>query len=256
MNRRSWLASLGISAAGTLPGFSGVADFQPGKRTRVLSLESFRVSDVEQMPRLHSYLGRTFLPFLAQVHEGPKMFLEAIIAPYTPGVLFLAAFASFDEMIEMRRKLAAVAGIQRARADLESAGGAALEPSQSQILMASHDSPAFDARPMRRETGVFELRSYRAPAWQNGPPAAVSAALRRSGIHPVVNASVAAGEHLPRFTYLIPFSSLAARQEAWARLDSDPSWIDLQRESSARFGSEAKVTSASIYSLAPYSPLA
>ena len=255
MNRRSWLSSLGVSAAGSLAGFSAVTDSQADKRTRVLSLESFRVSHADQMPRLHSYLGRTFLPLLAQVHRGPKMFLEAVVAPHTPQVLFLAAFASFDEMIEIRGKVAAHPGIQRARADLESGQASAVEQAQSQILMAPHDSLRLDVRPTRRETGVFELRSYRAPAWLDGPPAIVSAALRRSGIHPILNASAAAGEHLPRFIYLIPFTSLAARQEAWARFDADSDWIGLQRESAGRFGSEAKVTSASIYSLAPYSPL-
>lgn len=256
MNRRSWLASLGVSAAGSLPGFSAVTDSRPGKRTWVLSLESFRVSHAEQMPRLHSYLGRTFLPLLDQIHPGPKMFLEAIVAPHTPQVLFLSAFASFDEMIETRRKLAAHPGIQRARADLESVEPAASEPGQSQILMATQDSLTFHERPTRRDTGVFELRSYRAPAWRDRPPAAVGAALHRSGIHPIVNASAAAGEHLPRYTYLLSFSSLAERQEAWTRLDGDPDWIGLQRDSLTRFGSEAKVTGASIYSLAPYSPLA
>lgn len=255
MNRRSWLSSLGVSAAGGLAGFSAVTDSQADKQTWVLSLESFRVSHADQMPRLHSYLGSTFLPLLAQVHRGPKMFLEAIVAPHTPQVLFLAAFASLDEMIEIRGKVAAHPGIQRARADLESGDAAAVEQAQSQILMATHDSLRFDVRPNRRETGVFELRSYRAPAWRDRPPAAVSAALRRSGIHPIVNASASAGEHLPRFTYLIPFTSLAARQEAWTRFDADSDWIGLQRESVARFGSEAKVTSASIYNLSPYSPL-
>jgi NIPSNAP protein len=254
MNRRSWLSSMGLSAAGSLAGFSAVTDSRADKRTWVLSLESFRVSHADQMPRLHSYLGRTFLPLLGQVHRGPKMFLEAIVAPHAPQVLFLTAFASFDEMIEVRGKIASHPGIQRACADLES-GDAAVEQAQSQILMATHDSLRFDARPTRRETGVFELRSYRAPAWRDRPPATVSAALGRCGIHPIVNASAAAGEHLPRFTYLIPFTGLAARQEAWTRFDADSDWIGLQRDSAGRFGSEAKVTSASIYSLAPYSPL-
>ena len=39
------------------------------------------------------------------------------------------------------------------------------------------------------------------------------------------------------------------------RFDADSNWIGLQHESVRRFGSEAKVTSASIYTLAPYSPL-
>ena len=255
MNRRSWLSALGLSTAGGLAGFSAVTESQAGKRTWVLALESFRVSHAEQMPRLHSYLGQTFLPLLDQVHRGPKMFLEAIVAPHTPQVLFLSAFTNFEEMIETRRKVAAHPGIQRAYADLDS-GNAGVEPAQSQILVATEDSLAFHPRPTRRETGVFELRSYRVPTWRDRPPAAVSAAFRRCGIHPILNACSAAGEHLPRFTYLIPFPSLAARQEAWTRLDADPDWIRLQRESYDRFGSDAKVSSASIYSLALYSPLA
>jgi len=183
------------------------------------------------------------------------MLLEAIVAPHTPQVLFLAAFASFDEMIETRRKLVAQPGLQRAHAGWESAETDPVEPAQSQILLAAPDSLAFHARPTRREGGIFELRSYRAPAWHDRAPAAVGAAFRRSGIHPIMHASTAA-EHLSRFTYLVPFSSLIARQDAWTKLDRDPDWIGLQRESRTRFGSEAKVTGASIYTLAPYSPLA
>jgi hypothetical protein len=255
MSRRSCLSLLAIPGAGSLAGISAVTGFDSDKqRPKVLSLESFRVSSADQMPRLHSYLERTLLPVLAEVHRGPKMLLEALVAPHTPQVLFLSAFASFDEMIEIRGKVASHPGIQRARAELES-GAAVIEEAQSQILVATHDSLKFDLRPTSGETGVFELRSYRAPAWRDQPPAIISAALRRSGIHPIVNASTTAGEQLPRFTYLIPFASLAARQEAWTRFDSDSDWVGLQRESVVRFGSETKVTSASIYGVAPYSPV-
>jgi len=254
MNRRSLLSWLGVSAAGSLAGLPAVNEFQ-SIQARVLALESFRVSHVDQMPRLHSYLGGSFLSFFSQIHQGPKMFLEAIVAPHTPQALFLAAFAGFDEMIEARRKLAAHPGIQRARADLECGEGPVVESVESQILITTHDSLRLRMRPTPRDTSVFELRSYRAPAWRDRPPAAVAAAFRRAGIHPVLNASTAAGEHLPGFTYLIPFQSLAAREEAWAKLEMDHEWISLQRESNSKYGAEAKVTSASIYNLAPYSPL-
>jgi hypothetical protein len=188
------------------------------------------------MPRLHSYLGGTLLPFLARIHHGPKMFLEAIVAPHTPQALVLTAFASFDEMIEVRAKVAAHASIQRARADLESG--------ESQVLIATPGSLRFHEGPTRQRSGIFELRSYHAPAWCDRPPAGVSAAFRRAGIQVILSAS-AAGEHLPRFTYLIPFENLAARQEAWARLAIDREWVS----------HAAKVTGASIYKLAPYSPL-
>ena len=234
MNRRNWLSSVGVSAAGSLAGLSNVTDSQKNKRLWVLSLESFRVNHTEQMAGLHSYLGGTFLPYLAQVHRGPKMFLEAIVAPHTPQALVVTAFPSFDKMIEIRNKVAAHPGIQRARADLESG--------ESQILVTAADSLRFHDGPERRG-GVFELRSYHAPAWPDRPPAAASAAFWRAGIDRILIAS-AAGEHLPRFTYLVPFENLAVRQEAWARLDADSEWSGL----------EAKVTGASIYKLAPYSP--
>ena len=236
MNRRSWLSLLGVSAFGSLTGLSAVTDSRANKRSWFLSLETFRLSDAEQMARLHSYLGETFLPFLAQVHHGPKMFLEAIVAPHTPQALIITAFASADEMIEIRNRVAAHPGIQRARADLECG--------ESQILVAGTDSLQFHDGPHRRRGGIFELRSYLAPAWRDRPPAASSTAFRRAGIDPILAAS-AAGEHLPRFTYLVPFENLAVRQEAWAKLDADPEWC----------GPEAKVTGASIYKLAPYSPL-
>ena len=236
MNRRNWLFSVGLPAAGSLAGLPATTDSQANKQSWVLSLESFPVNDVEQMTRLHSYLGGTFLSYLAQVHRGPKMFLEAIVAPHTPQALAVTAFRSFDEMIEIRNKVAAHPGIQRARADLECG--------ESQILVAGTDSLQFHDGPHRRRGGIFELRSYLAPAWRDRPPAASSTAFRRAGIDPILTAS-AAGEHLPRFTYLVPFENLAVRQEAWAKLDADPEWR----------GPEAKVTGASIYKLAPYSPL-
>src|SRR6516225_7445987 len=115
MNRRSWLSSLGVSVFGSLAGLSAVTDSRADERSWVLSLESFRLSHSEQMARLHSYLGGTFLPYLTQVHHGPKMFLEAIVAPHTPQALVITAFPSFDEMIEIRNRVAADPGIQRAR---------------------------------------------------------------------------------------------------------------------------------------------
>ena len=237
MNRRTCLSSLGASVLGSLAGLSAVTESRRvDERSWILSLESFRLRHAEQMAGLHSYLGGTFLPYLAQVHHGPKMFLEAIVAPHTPQALVITAFPSLDEMIEIRNRVAAHPGIQRARTILESG--------DSQILITAGDSLQFHDGPDRRRGGIFELRSYLAPAWRDRPPAAASATFRRAGIDPILTAS-AAGEHLPRFTYLVPFENLAVRQEAWARLDADSEWSGL----------EAKVTGASIYKLAPYSPL-
>jgi hypothetical protein len=158
-------------------------------------------------------------------------------------------FSSFDEMLAVRASLASDPEIRQARTELQSSTPPFfLEEVRSQVLMTSE--PSFCLRSSEDlKSGIFEVRSYDAPAWHRGVPSRASAVLRRSGIHPMVNAATAAGEHMPRFTYVIPFASLAAREQAWTRLEQDAEWIALQRESGAT------VTGKSIYKLAPYSPL-
>lgn len=240
MHRRSLLSWMGVSVAGALDPLSA-NEAPPPSGKPVIALESFCASDAEQMTRIHGYLSGVLLPSLNEIHNRPAICLEAIVAPQTPQALLLAAFSSFEEMLNVRERLAIYPGIQQARADLETAN--VLTEVRSQVLLGTAELPRSSA------SGVFELRAYHAPGWQDGPPPRVAAVLRHAGIRPIVNASTAAGEHLPRFTYLIPFDSLAAREAAWSRLEADPDWTTLQREAAA------KVTSKSIYTLASYSRL-
>jgi hypothetical protein len=184
---------------------------------------------------------------LDEIHKGPRLCLDAVVAPQTPQAALLAVFSSFEEMLDVRASLAASPRIRQARAELESAR--VLAEVRSQVLVVGRESLRFPADLKSFETGVLEVRSYDAPAWHDGEPTSISAVLGRAGIHPIVNAATAAGEHMPRFTYVIPFASLAARALAWTRLDADPEWIDMQQKSAVT------VTGKSIYKLAPYSPL-
>ena len=254
MYRRSLLSWLGVSAAGALDPLSAANEARPPEGTPVVALESFCVADADQMRRCHAYLGGALLPYLNEIHNRTGFGLDAIVAPHTPQAIFLAAYSSFDEMLDIRGRIASHPGIQRARADLEAAH--ILSDVRSQVLIGARECMRFPADSDRVRAGVFELRSYHAPAWLDGPSPRVRSVFSRAGIHPILNAATAAGEHLPRFTYLVPFAGLAARQEAWSRMEADAEWIDMQRESAARHGSAAKVTGKSIYKLAPYSRLA
>jgi hypothetical protein len=238
MHRRSLLSWLGASAAGTLSFHPRVAAAPPQNVTSVVSLESFRVANADQVPRVHDYLGGTLLPIASRIHGGTRMALDAIVAPYTPEVLLLSVFSSFDEMLDTQSRMAAHSGIRQARATLESQH--VLIQVQSQVLTAAPQSLRFPADFDRLAASVFEIRTYHAPAWHVGPPARLSEVFSRAGIHPIVNGSTAASEHLPQFTYLIPFESLAAREDSWSRLEGE-------------FETGVKVTGKAIYKLAPYS---
>lgn len=244
----SWLgASAGAYAVTAGSSLSAITGARSAQGTRVVNVESFCIAHGSHETRLHAYLADTLLPRLQQLHQGPRLCLEAIVAPHTPQAMVLAMFSSFDEMLETRASLAASPEVRQARAELESAR--ILEEVRSQVLVVSETALRFPADLQPFQTGVFEVRSYNAPAWHDGVPTRVIAALRRAGIDPIVNAATAAGEHMPRFTYVIPFASLAAREQAWTRLEADAEWIDMQR------GSAISVTGKSIYKLAPYSRL-
>jgi hypothetical protein len=216
-------------------------------------MESLSARNWEQMPSVRDYFVNTFTPILEEIHDGPKMFLEAIVAPHTPQMLFLSAFPSFEEMLVTRSKIAAHPDIQRARAGMQSSGTPVLAQVQSQVLVAGQDDLQFPADLKSLSGRIIELRSYLAPAWQKGPLENISAIFARAGMKPILNAAAAAGEHLPQFSCLIPFDHFGVREEAWARFEADPEWIRMQEESRTLYGFEAKATGLSIFKLAPYS---
>jgi hypothetical protein len=248
IDRRSLLSVVGASVTGALS-MKGAPRPTTGG---IVSLESFHVADSEQLPRLHAYLDGALLPLLNENSTSPVICLEALVAPKTPQVLLLSVHSSFDQMLASRNRIAANSSLQNKRAELESGG--VVTGVDSQILIAQ-PGLRLPAKAEHLRADIFELRSYHCPAWQTAPRAALTAALNRAGIHPIVDAAFAAGEHIPQFTYLIPFQSLAARQEAWSQLAADPEWIGIERQA-AKDGSCLRVTAKSIYKLAPYSRLA
>lgn len=254
ISRRSALSWLGVSAAGAsaLHAFPTFAEGRPASGGRVLSLESFCISVAGSITHFRSYIADALLPSMRQMRASPRMCLEAIVAPRTPQTLLLAGYSSFDEMLEERAHIASDPRVGRAQAEIESAQ--VLDEVRSQVLIVNEESLRWPAAPVK--SGLFEVRTWHAPAWREGPPPDFSSVLHRIGIHPIVAGATAAGEHLPRFTYVVPFDSLAARQQAWAQLDGDAQWMEMQRESIARHGSGARTTAMAIYELAPYAPLA
>src|SRR5260370_40614864 len=89
MDRRSFvgvLGGLGMAAAAT------------EKRTRFYALESFKLKAGAQPIRLHEHFSKTLVPKIAGVWGGPKIFLEALVAPHMPQIAVIYGFTSLDEM--------------------------------------------------------------------------------------------------------------------------------------------------------------
>jgi len=256
ISRRSALYWLGLSAggAGALNAFSAFAkDMRPRNGTRVIGCESFCVGDAGHEQHLRSYIADTLLPCMDRLGTSAIMCLEAIVAPHTPQTMLLTLYSNVDEMLDVRARIASDPGVRRAWAGIESAQ--VLDDVRSQVLMVNEQSLRLPAKRAFAQAGLFEVRTWHAPAWRGRPAPEVGAVFSRIGIDPIVAGATVVGEHLPRFTFVVPFDDLAARQQAWSRLDGDAQWMAMQRESMTRFGSGARATAKAIYKLAPYSPL-
>jgi hypothetical protein len=231
------------------------------KRTRYYLFEQFFLKSGPQLGRIHEFISKSLLPALEQRHPGPKIYLEALIAPHTPQFAAIYGFASLAAIDEMRSAVAQDAALQKALAAMEDEPS--FEDMTSTLLEAAPYSPeivpaaAGSAAPPR----IFELRVYHSPTWRQlqalhermaGPEMKI---FHRVGVRPILYSSTIVGARIPNLTYVIPFENLAAREKAWAAFGADPEWIKLREESTRKDGEISSVRQMSIYRATPYSPV-
>jgi hypothetical protein len=215
-------------------------------------LETFQLRQGDQVSRMHDYL-KTWLPTVSKSIAGPKLVLEAVIAPHTPQLLAVIGVANFEDL---RTAQATVTTSLTALG----AGEPLFDSLNTTILEAAAYSPEITAAKSEKSR-YFELRTYHAPTMPQlvalhqrfaGPEVRV---FHRSGIFPLFYASTLIGTNLPNLTYLIPFDSLAAREKAWDAFSADPEWIKARKESIDKFGQIVSVSDIAIYRATPYSPI-
>jgi|HubBroStandDraft_5_1064220.scaffolds.fasta_scaffold156589_2 hypothetical protein len=243
MNRRQFTGTLaGLAAA--LPARSAASD-----PAHWFLLETFQLRQGDQVTRMHDYL-KAWLP---KAPAGPKLILEAVIAPHTPQLLAIAGMANFEDL----RTAQATVTSSLAALGL---GDPVFDALNTTILEAAAYSPEIVAGKSDK-LRYFELRTYHAPTMAQlialhqrfaGPEVRV---FHRSGIFPLFYASTLIGANMPNLTYLIPFDSLAAREKAWAAFAADPEWIKARQESIDKSGQIVSVSDIAIYRATPYSPI-
>ena len=251
MLRRSFAGLLGAAAA-----FGATSE----KRTRFYVLESYKLKAGTQLPRLHDHLSKTLLPRISGFWNGPKIFLEAIVAPHMPQLLVVYGFSSLDELWSLNAKVMAEADLVKAFETAESGPEPPFETLDTTLLEAASYSPeivpAASAKPR-----IFELRTYHSPTYRqlsalhgrfSGSEVKI---FHRVGIHPILYSSTVFGQNIPNLTYLIPFDSLAHRERAWSAFSADPEWIKVRKESIDKHGQISSVQNISLWKAADYSPI-
>jgi hypothetical protein len=233
------------------------------KRTACYLLQAHYLKAGPQLPALHEFLSKSFLPALREVHSGPQLFLEALVAPHIPQLLAIYGFESLDQIDSVSRSLARNDGFQKKLTQLESGPEPPFERLDSMLLEAADYSPEIvvPTAPPRAAGRIFELRVYHSPSWRQlralherfaGPEVEI---FQRSGVHPLFYSSTVVGANMPNLAYLIPFDSLAAREQAWAAFGADPEWIKVRQESVEKYGQISSIIGISLYRATAWSPV-
>jgi len=253
MDRRAFVGLLG--------GLGMAANAAPERRTRIYALEQFKLKAGTQLPRLHEFISQSLLPALNHAHNGPKVYLEAVIAAHTPQLAAVYGFNSLEEMWSVHTKIGTDEALAKKMEALESGAEPSFETLDTTLLEAADYSPEITASADDAAPRIFELRVYHSPTWRQltalherfrGPEIKI---FHRVGIHPILYSSTLAGQNIPNLTYLIPFADLAAREKAWAAFNADPEWQKVRKESIDKSGQIASVIQVSLYKATPYSPV-
>lgn len=244
MNRRQFAVALaGFAAA--VPGRSAAA-------AHYFLLETFDLRQGDQIPRLNNCL-KTWVASISKTHPGPKLVLEAVIAPHTPRLAVIVGVGNFEDVRTAQTTLTDA---------LHTLGGdePAFDALNIAVLEAAAYSPEISAA-KHATPRYFELRTYHSPtltqldALHRRFARTEMGVFHRSGIFPLFSTSTLIGPNAPNLTYLIPFDSLAAREKAWAAFAADPEWIKARQESIDQSGQIVSVSDIAIYRATPYSPI-
>jgi hypothetical protein len=230
-------------------------------KTRFYVLEQYYLENGTQPGRIHDFFSKVLLPAMERVHKGPKIVLEALMAPHMPQVAFIAGVESPDQIWSISKTLFADKEFSRGFDQWE-AGEPPFVSSSAKLLEAAPYSPEIVVPEKPPATPrVFELRTYHSPTARQGKAlherfaGAEIKIFHRVGVHPLFYTSTVFGPDRPNLTYLIPFDTLAAREKAWNAFGADEEWLRVRKESIDRGGQISAVMNISLYKAMPYSPI-
>jgi len=232
------------------------------QKTRFYVLENFYLQNGSQVSRIHDFFSQTLLPVIAKIHSGPKIFLEALVAPHMPQVALILGVRSLEEVWSTGTKIhqqpEMIKGVEKWESDAEPpylhCSAALLEATDYSPEIVPLDPPPKTPR-------IFELRTYHSPtgrqlrALHERFAGSEIRIFHRSGVHPILYSSTVFGANKPNLTYVIPFESLAAREKAWAAFGADPEWVKVRKESVEKHGQISSVIQISLFRATAYSPI-
>lgn len=246
MDRRLFLLKSASGAAVASAAMSGLdatsSSAEAAALPYLIEWVTFRLQSGAQVSNALRWLEKRAMPLWQKHKFGPVGVFTVDVGAHIPAVHFIRIYLSLADRQAVWGDLSADPDWGAAVADLEKDGPAFFRE-DSMLLVATPFSPpikpAAAGDPTRK---VFELRIYETPTWKQlgflhdrfaGGEIDI---FHKSGIHPILYGDTLTGPNQPNMVYLIPFESLAQREQAWQAFRDNPDWVKLRNESIRKGG--------------------
>jgi len=232
MTRRKFIPSAAALAAG-----SSAAAAEPAQNVVIeLRRIQLRNSADNQRQRTTDFVDKHAIPAYQRAGAGPVGLFVSSLGPESPFLLQVVSFPSLAAMEQIRAKMAADSGYQKAYDAFNNQPGLNYVRIDSSLLRAFDGFPTVEPPPGagKRPNRIFEVRQYesdnastlrRKIKMFNDGEAGI---FKRLGMQPVFFGETIIGQRQPNLTYMLSYEDLAQREKAWRAFGSDPEWQKLR----------------------------
>jgi hypothetical protein len=256
MNRRSFAQGLGGAAmASAITSARSCAATPEQRSISLYRLEYLYLRQERARVAVHNFLASQSA-LLGRYARMLGLF-TAVTGPRIPATLILSGFTSFEDMETSDALIRRDAGYRHALEAMEKVAGPPYERATMLLRPALYSSEISNSRLILHHPRLFELRLYHSASEVQlrslherlAKPRGI---FSRADIRPLLQAETVAGPNLPNLAYLIPFVSLAERENAWTTAATDAEW-NAAHESAAQ--ANQIVADISLLQPTPFSPM-
>ncbi len=254
MDRREFL-----SCSLAMPMVGGMAE-DAAKERRCVEMILFNSQIGPAWTRLESWAKDVFSPLLIKSGFPAWGCFTLELGVGTPQLMILIEHESVSQMHQRWATTRSSEEFNEAVRKLDEGNVPAFDSEEKRLLLLTAYSPSLaQAKGKQESPRFFELRVYHSPTYRqlkavherfSGPEIKI---FHRVGIHPILFAEPLYGPDLPNVTYLTPFPTLAAREQAWKAFGDDAEWQRVRAESIAKAGDIVVRTHRLIYRATSYS---
>lgn len=238
MDRRDFFAASAVTGSATLGALAANAD--EGSDQDYLELKRYHVLPRKRGP-FYKFFQSVKIPALNRLGINPVGVFNVMYGPSQPTIYVLIPHKSLESVVTLSERLLADDEYRKAGAEFVDASldDAAYVRVESWLMRAFSHMPKIEVPTQQagNKPRIFELRTYESHSMKAGKKkiemfneGGEIAIFKNTGLQPVFFGETIVGPQMPNLTYMLAFSDMQEREQAWKTFIGHPDWKKLSSD--------------------------